>query len=310
MPQHKIYELEQSPLFKIGSKRRLCDVLNTTQCVLNKLSTQENYWIYDHVNPSNKKERKIYAPKPEIKRIQKRFQGLLSRISTPQYLFSGKKGICYIDNTKYHQMSTYAVTVDIRDFYTSVRKEYVFKFFRYRLKIAEDVAWFLADITTYNNFLPTGSPASQLLAFWAYKETFDRIENLAKNYNAKFSLFVDDMSFSSTKPLVRAFPFLVQTELKKVGLEINKKKTERYEKNQHKLVTGCIITPDNELKVPNKKRKEILTRWFDLHKNEDKSSKEVKSILGKIQSANQIQSSLFSNQHRYLSVLNKIILKE
>lgn len=230
MPQHKIYELEQSPLFKIGSKRRLCDVLNTTQCVLNKLSTQENYWIYDHVNPSNKKERKIYAPKPEIKRIQKRFQGLLSRISTPQYLFSGKKGICYIDNTKYHQMSTYAVTVDIRDFYTSVRKEYVFKFFRYRLKIAEDVAWFLADITTYNNFLPTGSPASQLLAFWAYKETFDRIENLAKNYNAKFSLFVDDMSFSSTKPLVRAFPFLVQTELKKVGLEINKKKTERYGK--------------------------------------------------------------------------------
>lgn len=83
------------------------------------------------------------------------------------------------------------------------------------------------------------------------------------------------------------------------------------EKNQHKLVTGCIITPDNELKVPNKKRKEILTCWFDLHKNEErKSSKEVKSILGKIQSANQIQSSLFSNQHRYLSVLNKIFLKE
>lgn len=207
-------------------------------------------------------------------------------------------------------MSTYAVKVDIRDFYTSVRKEYVFKFFRYRLKIAEDVAWFLADITTYNNFLPTGSPASQLLAFWAYKETFDRIENLAKNYNAKFSLFVDDMSFSSTKPLVRAFPFLVQTELKKVGLEINKKKTERYGKNQHKLVTGCVITPDNELKVPNKKRKEILNCWFDLHKNADKSSKEVKSILGKIQAANQIQSSLFLNKHRYLSVLNKIILKE
>ncbi len=265
MPQHKTYGLEKSPFFKVKSKRRLCSILNTSPYALKDLTTQENYWIYDHVNPNNKKVRKIYAPKPEIKRIQKRFQELLSRISTPQYLFSGKKNICYIDNAEYHRMSIHAITIDIREFYTSARKEYIFKFFKHHLQMADDAAWLLADITTYNNFLPTGSPASQLLAFWAYKETFDRIENLASINNAKFSLFVDDMAFSSTIPFTKNFSFLVQSELNKVSLEINKRKTRKYSPNDYKLITGCVITPDNEKKVQNKKRKEMLDDLFSLH---------------------------------------------
>ena len=106
MPLYKTYQIEKSPFYRVGTKKRLCCVLNTNQITLKRLLRQENYWIYEQTSTRNaKKIRKIYAPKPEIKQIQKRIQNLLSRIFLPEYLFSGRKGLCYIDNAKFHQIA-------------------------------------------------------------------------------------------------------------------------------------------------------------------------------------------------------------
>lgn len=112
------------------------------------------------------------------------------------------------------------------------------------------------------------------------------------------------MTFSSIIPFKKDFPFLIQQELKKVRLEINSKKTKRYTANDHKLVTGCIITPDNALRVRNRQRIEILKEFSVIHQ-EDKNAKKIKSLLGKINSAKQIQHSLFTDQYRYLAALDK-----
>ena len=289
MPQHKIYKLECSPLYKLRSKRKLCTLLKTELLTLKKLLKTDNYWITNQVNSKTSKIRRIYAPKPQIKKIQKRLQILLSRIYLPTYLFSGKKGTCYVDNAKYHQRAKHVLTLDISAFY----------------KMTEDVAWLLSDIVSYEDFLPTGSPASQIIAFFAYRLTFNRLNDLAKRNSAKFSLFVDDMTFSSMKPFTKKFPFIVSQELKKVGLQINPKKTQRFSSNEHKLITGCIITPKNDLRVRNKQRKEILTEWFNLHAQKEKDYYKVKSLLGKIQSSKQIEENLFEDKYRYLFVLDK-----
>jgi ribosomal protein L19E len=78
----------------------------------------------------------------------------------------------------------------------------------------------------------------------------------------------------------------------KVGLEINDKKTKYFSKKQYKDVTGCVITPQQELKVPNRRRKEIV----DIVKNkpiEDMTIKEIRSFYGKLNSMRQIEPNIF-----------------
>ena len=171
----------------------------------------------------------------------------------------------------------------------------------------EDVAWLLTDIVSYEDFLPTGGPASQIIAFFAYKRTFNRLRDIANIKNVKFSLFVDDMAFSSMNPFNKQFPYVVSQELKKVGLEINLEKTKRFSSTKHKLITGCIISPTNNLRVRNKQRKEILNEWTNLHAQKEKNSYKVKSLLGKIQSSRQIEKDMFEEKFRYLAKLDKQI---
>lgn len=302
MPRYKQYNLNKSPLYKASNKRRLCDILNVSYSDLKELLIKNNYWVYDTKNPGEKK-RTIYAPKPPIKKVQKRFQILLSRIILPGYLFSGKKGYCHIDNAQYHVSSKYFIVSDIRKFYTSCKREYVFKFFRNTLKMADDVAWLLVDLVTYEDFIPTGSPTGQIIAFLSYQLTFDRINRLSKDKNVLFSLFVDDMTFSSVNPFPRNFIFSVENELKKVNLQLHSKKTKKIHPKQYKKVTGCIITPDHQLKAPNKNRLGILHDYSKIliEKNRGETkSKPFKSLRGKIQSVNQIESGLF--KETYLSI--------
>ena len=87
MPQHKIYRLESSPLYKLRSKRKLCDLLKTELSCVKKLLKTNNYRINNKKKPNSDKVRTIYAPKPQIKKIQKRLQILLARIELPEYLF-------------------------------------------------------------------------------------------------------------------------------------------------------------------------------------------------------------------------------
>lgn len=301
MQIHKLYKIEQSPLYNLRNKNRLCDLLETDLKTIKLLVCGENYWISTKVNSETGKKRTIYAPKPNIKKIQKRLQVLISRIEVPDYLFSGRKGLCYIDNAREHISAKYLTTIDISDFYNKCLKEFVFKSFRYTFNMSDDVAWLVADIVTYKGFIPTGSPASQLVAFWAYKQAFDRISNVAKKFDAIFTLFVDDMAFSSQEIIPSALILQVKKELEYVGHDFNNKKIKEFRKRDYKVVTGCVITPRNELRVKNKQRKDILDSWTKLNSSNENEEASIKSLLGKVQSAKQIEPQLFSQKYSYLS---------
>ena len=49
---------------------------------------------------------------------------------------------------------------------------------------------------TGERIIPQGYPTSPIVSFLAYKEMFDKINNVAIKYNCKFSTYVDDLSFS------------------------------------------------------------------------------------------------------------------
>lgn len=239
------------------------------------------------------------CPKPFLKLVHKKLANLLSRIETPNYLHSGVKRKSYVTNGRYHaKPSSYALTLDLSKFYQSSSKEFIFKAFKYNFNMSDDVAWLVTDIVIYNGFLPTGSPVSQLIAFFTYQRTFDKINGMAEKRHINFSLYVDDMAFSSNKAIPNNMEDLVTKEFENVGLKIKHEKTRKYTKKQIKTITGCDIHPNGDLKVPEKRRTEIIQSFERINKL---TEQEKKSLLGKIQAARQIEPNIFETERLKLS---------
>lgn len=100
------------------------------------------------------------------------------------------------------------------------------------------------------------------------------------------------MTFSSQRPISATFPKLIQKMCARVGLEINETKTQYFSAKDYKDVTGCIISPKNELKVPNRRRNELI----NIVKNkpiEEMDIPEIRSLYGKLNSMRQIEPDIF-----------------
>ncbi|MEX9691690.1 RNA-directed DNA polymerase, partial [Providencia rettgeri] len=112
------YNKDQSPLFKIKSHKRLCDVLGLSSITTlkNIIRNGDSNYYKSTIHKDNK-ERKIEVPLPQLKRIHQRINLYLSRIKTPDYLHSGIKKRSHITNAKQHLKNDHVVKIDIKSFY-------------------------------------------------------------------------------------------------------------------------------------------------------------------------------------------------
>jgi len=294
------YGIKQSPFYKLSSKKKLAELLWVNLDLLTDIvSNNARYYKVWTKETPGKKPRTVESPKPSLKKIQRRICSILSRIETPEWLMSGKKGISYADNARFHLENKHFLCTDINSFYPSCSKEYVFKFFKNEFKMPEDIAWFVTDLVTFDNHLPTGAPTSQIIAYWAYNIAFSKIQKSAENYGIKMSLYVDDITFSSDKNIPKNFINLVSKRLSEVKLQIKPEKTQVFYPNDYKKITGCCITPKNELKVPNKLRYKITT-LLENQKIESLELKETNRAFGLLNAARQIELTFNENSYKRL----------
>lgn len=198
------YAIDQSPIYKLCSKRKLATILQIEYDSLLHANDFINYTVSE-IEKTSGGFRTIYDPCRELKQVQRRIKNLLSRISIPNWVFSGCKGVCHVDNGKYHEHSVFFIQSDLHAFYDSCSRESVYRLFKDRFKCSSDVSALLSDLTTLtledgSTVIPTGSPCAQLVAFFAYQDMFNELHNLARNHGCKFSLYVDDLTFSSKMP--------------------------------------------------------------------------------------------------------------
>lgn len=285
---YKKYPLNQSYLFKLKSIKKLSEVLGIN---CDSLKNGEYKNIIKYSDFTNEKGRTINNPCDQLKKIQKRLLKHFSKIETPSYLISGKKGLSYLNNAEVHALKhRYIVTSDISEFYKNCRRKYVYVMLKEKFKMAGDVAGIITDIVCYGNYIPTGSPTSQIVAYLTYSETFDKINELIQRKKCVFTLYVDDMTFSSDKYIDRKVLYQVGLELLKKGLKVKNKKTKKYSKNEISIVTGVAID-NGKLKVPNKQRYSILRHFeeYEITKDEQLYLK----LKGKIQAARRIEKDIF-----------------
>ena len=299
--------IKNSHLYKLSSKTKLATLLGcSTQFLHNFRSSSRQYKIFTLPKPNSKERRQVEDPKDFIKDIHRRLKNLLSVIEVPNYLKSGIKRKSHIDNAKTHISANYCVVMDLHGFYRSGRKTFLREMFKTTFKIVDDIAWLLADIATIpqkrkdgiESYFPTGSPFSQIIIFWCYKKTFDDIDAICETHGITFSLYVDDMTFSSPHKIPKSFNKLIEKRIESVKLKLNVNKTSRYGKNDTKIITGCAIK-DNNIFVKNKKRQDIIDA---LQKTDvdAMSIKDIRSTLGKITSQQQIEPDFMDCTKRKL----------
>jgi hypothetical protein len=293
------YPLSKSPLYRLRSKAKLANLLQLSKSDLIQLANHPTYHRF-WKKEKGKKPRFIEEPTDALMAVHKRLQNLLSRIETPPYLFSGKRNTSHIDNASFHLENNFFLTLDIEKFYPSSKIEYVFRFFCYVLLMDEDVAWVIAKLVTYQDHIPTGSSLSQSIAFRSFSIMFDSLDALAGSNGMSFSLYVDDMVFSSPRPIARTFLKKIEEKLNSVELSIKKTKVKFGSPRDFKVVTGCAITPERQLAVPNRLRKKIVDGLKENRNVGNLPDKAIISLTGRVEAARRIEPTYHDALYRKL----------
>lgn len=297
------YELTRSPLYRLRSKKYLAELLGCRVEVIKSVLSQSNMY-HKFLNNSG---RMICAPQEDLKKIQKRIHALFSRIVLPGYLMSGRKGMSYIDNVNRHAGNPFCYTCDVRKFFNSVDSERVFQVFKYRFKMADDVAHLLVRLVTCSDgSFPTGTPTSQIVAYLAYSKTFDAIAEYCAKRKIVFTLYVDDITISSQRKISRKMIASIEEKIEKVGLEIHPEKRRYFTRTKSKCINGVVVSPLGERTLRVRKLLEINENIKKAKKSNDR--KLLDRACGMVIAAQMVNPSLFQSSLDYLNKKGRSLL--
>lgn len=282
------YPLLRSPLARVTSVHVLAKILQVRVGRLRDLSYLTSQFK-EGVTERNGKERKTETPVRSMRRVHDRVQSLLSRIETPSYLHSGKRKRSYVTNAAAHLGSQQTFQVDIAKFYPSCTWHHVYLCFLKLFRCNADIAGIMATLLTYQGHIPTGSPNSSLLAFFAQKEMFDELDALAKRNGLKMTVLQDDVTFSGSK-IDENFRSQVRMIIKRTGLQAKRSKQRHTHGGRSPEVTGIVLTASGS-RAP-------WSRHYALHRSisefeeadgEANVRKTYQSAMGRLSEIEQVQ---------------------
>lgn len=198
--------------------------------------------FYTHMSIPKKRggQRELDIPSMELKYVQRWIlDNVLYRIRISDCAVGFCEGKSIIDNAKRHLNQHSVITVDIKDFFPSTTFEKVYRIFSY-YGYTNEVSFILAKLCTFRGRLPQGSPASPYISNIVCLKMDARLNALAKTYEAVYSRYADDLTFSSkkdAKSIVKAVEQIVNDE----GYDINAEKTRIAYPHQRQEVTGLIV---------------------------------------------------------------------
>lgn len=249
-----------------------------------------------------KNERELFRCNTKITQIHKRLIKLFN-IEKSEYLKSGIKKESHITNAFAHKDSNFFLLVDIKSFYPSITKSKIKKELIMTYGQSSNVAEFISNAITVpqkkandKRALVTGSVLSQYFAYVINKRMFDELYEISKLNDVVFTVYVDDISFSSKKILTYKFHQKIYNIIKKYGYIINNGKVYRGKINSKSKITGIHITKYGfRLLEKHKNTIEKLKHKFD--------EQSKKSLLGMLNYAIQVNPKY----RRYKKLFNQII---
>ncbi|TRZ41673.1 reverse transcriptase family protein [Robertkochia solimangrovi] len=176
------------------SEQELDDLLLNVENYYNSFQKKQ-------VKPGGRvKTRDITEVKGRLKIIHKAiFKNILSKIEYPSPPFiGGLKGKDNILNAYLHQGKPYIFCTDLKNFYPHINNRMVYKTFLNR-GFSHDVSSILTKLTTFNGRLIQGGTNSTHIAYLTLWDTAHKLIQLCSENEIVFTIYVDDLTFSSEK---------------------------------------------------------------------------------------------------------------
>lgn len=209
--------------------------------------------------------RTLCSPISNIKLIQKKLSEILNEIYTPRINAHGFiPGRSIVSNARIHVRQNAILNIDIKDYFPTINFGRVRGLFLSKpFNFPKWIATLLAQICTYQNQLPQGSPVSPIISNMVCSKLDNRISMLSKKYCCYFTRYADDITLSTNKydfpsEFIRQIRIIIEEE----GFSVNENKFRIQKKNQRKEVTG--ITVNEKLNVKRKyirNIRAILSSW-------------------------------------------------
>jgi hypothetical protein len=253
MQNRKGYEIDQSPFFKLGNKRRLAGLLKIEQSELRFLSRNANS-LYSEFDIPKKSGglRRVENPRRQLKLVQAKIARLLGRITPPDYLFCPVKGRSYVSNAAAHRHGRVVRCLDIRKYFPSTSSKRVYWFFNSVMKCSTDIAAILTNIACYSGHLPTGSPLSPIMAYYAHHDLWQQISAICNRHGYILTVYIDDVTVSG-QAVSAGVMWEIRKQIHKSGLNCHKEKSFI---DSTAEVTGVVIR-DGALYPPNRQLKKL-----------------------------------------------------
>ena len=236
---------------RLRSLKNLALAMGLTLEELWELSRNPNAYYREFDMEVRGKKRHLVEAIGRLKKVQRRIlDELLQRLPRQDCSFGVSKGRSIKDNARVHAKSKYLVKLDIKDFYPSLRSQWVYDFFISQ-DCSPDVAHILTALTTRNHSVPLGTATSPMLADQIVRPIDTRISGMARRACLKYTRYVDDMTLSGVFPLERIARTATKV-LRQAGFKVKREKLVFYRaliQGEERIVTGVSIR-DGKISAP------------------------------------------------------------
>lgn len=251
----------------------------------------EYFYRTFYVKKRDKTSRRISEPLPSLKEIQTWILNEIlynlpsNNVSRFAKGYIPKRDI--LDNTKYHKDQDMVVSLDIKDFFPSIRRDFVERIFL-NMGYSSNISNLLSKLCCSHNCLPQGAPTSPYLSN-LYLSSFDaEVSEFAKSQNIKYTRYADDLTFSGEFEPKSVIEF-VTVKLYGLQLRLNDAKIKIMRRNQRQIVTGIVVNDFAQAPkfVRNKIRQEVyfikkLGLAQHLKNTNNERSHYLNHLLGKV----------------------------
>lgn len=227
--------------------------------------------------------RTICAPNKTLKHYQEILNTIFKSSFEPHknvYGFIENKSV--LQNANNHLNKKYVYNVDLKDFFSSFNKKWIYTYFCKNFNLHESkekkaIALAIATLVTHKNVklndqvLPQGAPTSPILTNMMCYKLDVRLTGLAKRFGLNYSRYADDITFSSNhnkfkNEIIYVSGSTFDLELRRIitsyNLTVNENKVRLQVKGNRQLVTGVIV--NEKANVTKKYIKELRQNIFFL----------------------------------------------
>jgi RNA-directed DNA polymerase len=247
-------------LAQLKTTKQLAIFLGIGHNELLKLKPEDHYYCFEIPKPGKTEKRIIEAPKGILKYLLERLSDNLQWVYSDHrtdaahgYIRStvndpDKRTI--FTNAKKHLGRKFLLNIDLDSFFHQidrVKLQNIFTDHRF-FGFSQECSELLVNLVSYHGRLPMGSPTSPPLSNFATVDLDLDLLRWAGCQRIVYSRFVDDLSFSSNRPLMQKHFEMISDMLQMHHFRPDPEKTKWFSESDRKEVTGLLV--GSEISLP------------------------------------------------------------